>query len=183
MVLSTGDHIGTQINSDRQLWSVAGNLASVYRILFGMELRVDGLQIKPFIPENYGDSFQLGPIKYRNMTVDIEIEGYGDEIAEVHINGVKADKAFLAADLKGKQHIHIVMNEHWENSSDVRQYHGPRKIRPTTCSFFVSLPGIGHTIGAPDGNATSPGTSLAGCGCAAPHPLPTRCVKPMVEPG
>ncbi|GAI75469.1 unnamed protein product, partial [marine sediment metagenome] len=41
MIASTGDYMGTEINSDRQLWSVAGNLAMVYRILLGMSFTPD----------------------------------------------------------------------------------------------------------------------------------------------
>ncbi|NHZ84902.1 MAG: glycogen debranching protein, partial [Planctomycetia bacterium] len=47
MVAETGDYMGTEINSDRQLWSVAGNLAIIYRIFFGMEFQSDGLYFQP----------------------------------------------------------------------------------------------------------------------------------------
>ncbi len=32
MVAQNGNSLGTEINSDRQLWSVAGNLATFYRV-------------------------------------------------------------------------------------------------------------------------------------------------------
>ena len=49
-VADTGDSEGTQINSPRQLWSVAGNLAMTYRVLFGMSFDVEGLRLAPVIP-------------------------------------------------------------------------------------------------------------------------------------
>ena len=36
MVAATGHYEGTALNSDRQLWSVAGTLAGTYRLLLGM---------------------------------------------------------------------------------------------------------------------------------------------------
>ena len=43
MVAETGDFLGTEINSHRMLWSMAGNLAMVHRVFMGMEFKNDGL--------------------------------------------------------------------------------------------------------------------------------------------
>ena len=53
-VADTGSPEGTEINSDRQLWSVAGNLAMTSRVLFGINFSVDGLRFQPVIPKALG---------------------------------------------------------------------------------------------------------------------------------
>ena len=47
LVAATGRFASTAVNSNRQLWSVAGTLATVYRILFGIETRPDRLCVRP----------------------------------------------------------------------------------------------------------------------------------------
>ena len=42
------------VSSDRQLWSVAGNLAMTYRVLFGLRYEADGLHLHPVIPQALG---------------------------------------------------------------------------------------------------------------------------------
>lgn len=54
MVAQTGDFLGTEINSHRMLWSMAGNMAMVYRIFMGLEFQNDGLYFNPVCPKVYG---------------------------------------------------------------------------------------------------------------------------------
>ena len=53
MVAETGDFLGTEINSHRMLWSMAGNLAMVHRVFMGIEFDTDGLHLNPVVPEAY----------------------------------------------------------------------------------------------------------------------------------
>jgi len=71
MVATTGDYAGTQINSDRQLWSVAGTLATVYRIFFGMEFTPDGISFTTFVPSAYTGDKSIRNFKYRNAILTI----------------------------------------------------------------------------------------------------------------
>ena len=59
MVAETGDFLGTEINSHRMLWSMAGNLAIVHRVFFGMEFQLEGLYFNPVIPAVYGGKKSL----------------------------------------------------------------------------------------------------------------------------
>lgn len=106
-VANSGDFKGTEINSDRQLWSVAGNLAMVYRIFFGMHFEPTGIRLKPAVPEAYADSRRLTNFRYRNATLTFEISGWGTEIAEVLLDGRKLAEAFIPADLQGAHRIEI----------------------------------------------------------------------------
>ena len=47
MVADNGDFRDTEVNSNRQLWSVAGYLSSVYRVFAGMQFELDGLHFTP----------------------------------------------------------------------------------------------------------------------------------------
>ncbi len=111
MVAETGHFEGTQINSDRQLWSVAGNLAMVYRIFFGMDFRPDGLHLDPFIPAAYGGTRRLDGISYRGATLTIEIEGWGSGVTSITLDGQPLDGPVIPADLTGAHTIRITMNQ------------------------------------------------------------------------
>ena len=111
MVAETGHFEGTQINSDRQLWSVAGNLAMVYRVFFGMEFQPDGLHLDPFIPEAYGGTRRLEGVQFRDATLTLEIDGWGDEVASVTLDGEPLDEPLIPADLTGEHTVRIMMNQ------------------------------------------------------------------------
>ncbi len=107
MVADTGDFLGTEINSHRMLWSMAGNLAMVHRVFMGMEFQVDGLHLNPVVPEVYGGEKTLSNFKYRNALLNITVKGYGNEIKTVTLNGVASNNAFIPKDAKGNQEIVI----------------------------------------------------------------------------
>jgi glycogen debranching enzyme len=110
-VASTGTHEGTEINSSRQLWSVAGNLALIYRVLFGMEFYPDKLVLNPFIPESYGGVRTLKNFKYRDAILTIKISGSGNKIRSASIDGVPLKKAEIKSIITGAHVIDIFMTE------------------------------------------------------------------------
>ncbi|MEM9362319.1 MAG: glycogen debranching protein [Bacteroidota bacterium] len=107
MVAETGDFLGTEINSHRMLWSMAGNLAMVHRVFIGMDFQVDGLHFAPVVPKAYAGTKTLSNFKYRNATLNITINGYGNQIESVTIDGEKAQEAFIPKDWSGKHTITI----------------------------------------------------------------------------
>ncbi len=110
MVAATGHFEGTQINSDRQLWSVAGTLASVYRVLFGMRFERDGLHLSPFIPEGYTGTRTLTGVSYRDATLDITVRGHGTRVVQVTLDGTSLDRPVIPADLTGRHEVRVVMS-------------------------------------------------------------------------
>ena len=110
MVAQTGHFEGTQINSDRQLWSVAGNLASVYRVLFGMRFAPDGLRFEPFVPQSYSGTRTLENVSYRDATLDIEMRGYGSRIVQITLDGEPLAEPVVPADLSGEHDVRIVLS-------------------------------------------------------------------------
>ncbi len=105
----TGDYVGTEINSHRMLWSMAGNLAMVHRLFIGLSFEVDGIQFQPVIPEVYGGTKTLSNFKYRNSVLDITVIGHGNKIAKITLDGELLENAFLPGSVSGKHKIEIVM--------------------------------------------------------------------------
>ncbi len=106
--LDNGD-ITTELNSSNMLWCLSGNIAITLKMLFGITPEPDGIAFKPFIPKELSDRRTLTGLRYRDMTLDISIEGYGNRISKFYLNG-KARAPFIPADLKGVQEIKIVMD-------------------------------------------------------------------------
>ncbi|TRX04491.1 alpha-L-rhamnosidase-related protein [Flavobacterium gawalongense] len=109
MVADNGDFKGTEINSDRMLWSMAGNLSMVYRVFMGMEFTEEGILFHPAIPKEYRGTKKLENFKYRKANLSIMVKGYGNQIASFTIDGKKANTHFLSNRLIGNHTIEIVM--------------------------------------------------------------------------
>jgi hypothetical protein len=107
LVADTGDFQGTVKNSDRQLWSVAGNLGMVFKVFFGMVFEKDRLVLKPFVPKKYEGNKKITGFKYRDCVLDLELEGYGCGIQTVELDGEPITEAVIPADLTGKHHLFI----------------------------------------------------------------------------
>ena len=109
-VATSGDYAGTEVNSDRMLWSMAGNLAMVHRVFAGMEFLPDGIRFAPAIPKAYKGTKRLSNFKYRQALLDIVVEGTGNTISSILLDGKKLNNAFLPANISGKHLIEISMN-------------------------------------------------------------------------
>lgn len=109
-VAQSGDFKGTEINSDRMLWSMAGNLAMVHRVFMGMSFETNGLRFHPVIPAAYGGIKTLTNFKYRNSTLTIRVSGFGNEIESFYLDGKKMAESYIPNDISGAHRIEIVMN-------------------------------------------------------------------------
>lgn len=105
--LDNGD-IATELNSSNMLWSLSGNLAITYRILFGINFETNGLKFQPFIPKLLSDCRSLKNFRYRNAILNITVEGHGDKIKSFIVNG-KETQPFISDDSKGLLNVHIIM--------------------------------------------------------------------------
>ncbi|MGB3801476.1 MAG: hypothetical protein WA952_16785 [Lewinella sp.] len=107
MVAESGGVMGTEINSHRMLWSIAANLAMVYRVFIGMEFRADGLYFAPSVPGSYTGTRRLTGFRYRGATLDISVSGYGQRVKTVRINGEVAKVAFVDGEATGNISVAI----------------------------------------------------------------------------
>lgn len=105
-----GDFKGTEINSNRMLWSMAGNLAMVHRVFIGMHFQEDGILFQPVIPKEYKGKRELSNFSYRDATLTIIVEGYGNQVKEFKLDGTSKTNHFLPSNLSGNHTIHIQMS-------------------------------------------------------------------------
>lgn len=108
--LDNGD-IATELNSSNMLWSLSGNLAITCRVLFGINFETDGIRFEPFVPKAFSDSRTLSNLSYRGAKLNITVEGHGDKIKYVMLNGKIVDPYIPAKNLKGNCTIRIIMTD------------------------------------------------------------------------
>ena len=111
-VSTSGDFAGTQVNSSNMLWSLAGNISLVYKVLFGMDMQANGLVFKPFVPDVLKGERTLTNFKYRKAVLDIKLNGYGNIIKSITLDGKPLPQAMIPADLKGKHTVDIILADH-----------------------------------------------------------------------
>ncbi|MCF7827325.1 MAG: hypothetical protein K9N29_11830 [Candidatus Marinimicrobia bacterium] len=88
---NTGRPDATEINSDRQLWSIAGWLGAIYKGLFGMTVNYDfdrrgfDLSLEPNNPFEW-DNFSISHLTLHNTDISILLKGSGSTIRSMIIN-------------------------------------------------------------------------------------------------
>lgn len=117
MVAATGHYEGTALNSDRQLWSVAGMLASTYRILFGIRLEDDCMSFRPIVPPSYGGERTLRGVRYRAATLTITVRGFGDSVSGASLDGSAISRVEVPETLTGAHSLELTMNGRWRAST------------------------------------------------------------------
>ena len=130
LTLDNGD-ITTELNSSNMLWSLAGNIALVQKLLFGINFEENGIVFSPFVPKNLEDARTLENFKYRDAVLNITVKGYGDKIVEFTVNGKKEKKPYLPAKAKGVQNIEIVLDG-WKNGVSEKVNMVPNSKAPLT---------------------------------------------------
>lgn len=114
----TGGAGDTLLNSDRQLWSVAGMLGLFYHALFGLQVQGENLILSPCVPKAYGGSHWLTGIRYRRMVLDVHLNGYGTEIAAVRVNG-KPGSPVLPLETEGYLQVELELMPAEEKEASV----------------------------------------------------------------
>ncbi len=84
-------------------------LNSVIGILFGLSPTVSGMNVQPIIPAVMPGSHLLKGIEYRDMTLDITVNGTGNRMVRFEIDGEQAASNAIPAHLTGNHKIVITM--------------------------------------------------------------------------
>jgi len=139
-VAENGDFAGTQVNSSNQLWSLAGNIALVQRVLFGIEFGEDSLKFHPFVPTSMAGNRSLTNFKYRNARLNIEMEGSGNTISRFELDGKVTAVAAIPETLTGTHSIKIVLanNEMTSHINKVENYTTIETPQPTYTNGLLS---------------------------------------------
>lgn len=125
LVFDTGSPIGTAVNSDRQLWSIAAYLGSIYRGLFGINVMyLDskagfGLELRPNNPWKWS-TFQLTDLVVQGSRFDISLKGTGSVIKEMRVNGrVWAPANLIPLKIAKDYKIIITLTENRSEAGDI----------------------------------------------------------------
>lgn len=94
-------------NSEPERCGVA--MSSVMKILFGIQLSEKGLSLRPVIPTALGGSHRLSSLEYRNMTLDITVNGTGDRPARFELDGQPCRDNIVADTLSGHHTVTVTM--------------------------------------------------------------------------
>lgn len=105
-----GPYSGPVVNSERQLWSVAGYLGAVHEVVFGVRVEWDGVRFDPRVTEamrgevlGTTEVAVLEGLRWRGRVLDVALHlpaGEGDlwVLDEARVDGAVLDRGFLAAD-------------------------------------------------------------------------------------
>jgi hypothetical protein len=91
------------------LWSLSGNIALVYKVLFGIHYNENSLEFKPFVPKTLGGGRSLLNYRYRNALLNISMQGYGNRVKSMTMDGKTLANHSISADLTGEHTIKIIL--------------------------------------------------------------------------
>lgn len=141
-VASSGDYKGTAVNSDKMLWSLSGNIAMIYRLYFGMEFETNGINFRPFVPQTMPGEKTIRNFKYRQAILNLSINGTGNIIRKIKLDGKDLERPFIPATLIGQHSVDIELDNTVPPQSHVNSQ--PVLYMPTTVS--VDYSGSGHKL-------------------------------------
>ena len=90
-----------------QTWSATGYIRMVHMALFGMSFEPDRLTFAPAVPEGF-ERITLGPIPYREATLNLTLVGSGTTLASVKLDGQEQEPS-IPATLTGEHDVELVM--------------------------------------------------------------------------
>lgn len=106
-----GSPVGYNSSLGEQLCNATGSAAMIFRVFAGMEFQSAGIEFNPMIPICFKGVKKITGLRYRNAVIDITIDGTGNEIAEITIDGKRTEDNFFPATLEGSHSISITMKE------------------------------------------------------------------------
>ena len=123
--VAEGPRLGPQVNSRRQLWSVAGYLSMVQDVVFGLETSLEGIRFQPYITAALrNDVFSTTDVlEWRGFTfqgkqndIRIQLPPLGSSapgvcaVQQVELNGEVIGGRYVAAeDLQAVNEWHILL--------------------------------------------------------------------------
>ena len=142
-----GEYSGPVVNSQRQLWSVAGYLSMVHHTIFGLRPDEDGMHVRPYLSTGLrGDLFATTntlvlndyPYRDRTITVVLHLPMMGGEgiyqVTDIELNGTTiAGDLLPGAMLESENRVDVWLGDPTgggaltdRDAGDWRQIFGPR---------------------------------------------------------
>lgn len=83
--------------------------AVILRAIFGINPTHEGLEIKPFLPQEISGDITLRGLRYRDATLDISLHGSGNIISTFSIDGKVSSQPLIHPDTSGRHEIKITL--------------------------------------------------------------------------
>ena len=106
---SRGIHM-KDVNID-ELGTSSSNVAMIMRILLGMKFKPEGIEFEPMVPVGMAGKKTFNGLNYRRAVLDFTLEGTGNDIASITIDGNLLESAFLPSDIEGHHNIVITLKD------------------------------------------------------------------------
>ena len=119
---SRGIHL-RDVETD-MLGTSASNAAMVLRVLVGLNFTPEGIELSPMVPAGMQGKKTFKGLNYRRAVLDFTINGTGNEIASITIDGKALESAFLPCDIEGRHQIDITLESGRHGSQQVTIHHG-----------------------------------------------------------
>lgn len=135
------------------LCNSAGNMAVVMRVLCGVNLLPDGIELSPCVPAVFPGDKTLSGFSYRHATLNITIEGVGNEVASVTVDGKPIEGNFVKASmLDHGQHDIVVTLAGGGDGGLVTMASSPWRVLPAVPAVVwddstLALPSRSATLG------------------------------------
>lgn len=159
-----GDTSGPVVNSQRQLWSVAGYLSMVHDVVFGMETGPEGLRFRPYVTKslrhtlfNNADSLVLNDLLWRGRSVSVVVRlparttdrAGAYAVGAVRVDGRDVGDAWLTPDrLAPRSLVEVTLEDRPEAGSRVATVSDERDWRQV---FGPRTPSIREVVPSADG--------------------------------
>ena len=135
-----GAYSGPVVNSQRQLWSVAGYVSMVHHTLFGLRFATDGLRVAPYLSRDLRnslfagtDTLVLNDVRWQGATISVVLHlppigggGGGGSLAalELRLNGRVVTGAIDPGQLDPQNRIDVRLGAPAEGASEPTITHG-----------------------------------------------------------
>lgn len=94
-----------------ELGTSASNVAMIMHVLLGMKFKPEGIEFEPMVPVGMPGKKTFKGFSYRKSVLDFTLEGTGNDIATITIDGKPLESAFLPCDIEGHHQIAITLKE------------------------------------------------------------------------
>ncbi|MCM1440402.1 MAG: hypothetical protein NC131_14535 [Roseburia sp.] len=95
---------GTDKTADR-----TGVAIMLLRGLAGISSTAERLEFHPFLTRGFNRPIRIENLRYRDVTLDVEISGTGDKIARFAVDSVETTDYFIPATLTGRHSVDITL--------------------------------------------------------------------------
>ncbi len=117
--VSTTATTGVPLDISYSRGNAAGNLAMVYNVIAGMRFLPNGIEFTPKVPVCFEGKKTITSFKYRNAVLDITINGTGNELKKISLDGKDLADNFIDGNISGHHSIVITMNDIYTGSGKI----------------------------------------------------------------